>query len=220
MVKKGTITKTGDWEKTDHLLSSLDSIAKANIRVTLKSCAEMMRREIRKKLKWGDSKWDRLAPVTSRRKGKDSPLFDSGQLRDAITVLLFGKNIYWVGVPETAKNRDGVNLAMITQVMEDGKLIRPKRTKHLVIPVTRQAARLARQYGGAAKIPGLFKPKGKDVLVKKAGKRGIRVLFILVKKVRIPKRSFIESTFKEQKSKIVARIDKALVLATKGVRIV
>jgi hypothetical protein len=218
-VARKTITVVGDWQKTDRLLSTLDATAKHNLKVALKGCAELMRREIRKKLKHGDEKWADLAPVTARRKGKDSPLFDSGQLRDAITVLLFGKNIWWVGIPETAKNRNGVSLAMIGNVLEHGKLIKPRRVKHLIIPVTRQAAKLARTYGGALKIPGLFRPRGKNVLVKKVGKAGLRVLFILVKKIRIPKRSFIESTFKEQKNKIVDRIDAALVAATKGVRI-
>ncbi|MCT3570481.1 hypothetical protein, partial [Levilactobacillus brevis] len=49
----------------------------------------------------------------------------------------------------------------------------------------------------ARDIEGLFRPKDKNILAVSDGKGGLIPMFYLVKKVHIPERSFIRSTFDE-----------------------
>jgi hypothetical protein len=80
--------------------------------------------------------------------------------------------------------------AMIANVHEFGMKIHAKN-KYLTIPTKEAGDRKA------ADIPGLFRPKGKNVLAIKDGD-GIKVMFILKESVNIPERSFIRSTFDEK----------------------
>lgn len=81
--------------------------------------------------------------------------------------------------------------AMIANVHEFGMTIEAKNGQYLTIP-TREAGDRK-----ASEIPGLFRPKGKNVLAVKDGD-GIKVMFILKESVKIPERSFIRSTFDEK----------------------
>ncbi|CAM4012561.1 hypothetical protein [Mesobacillus zeae] len=83
--------------------------------------------------------------------------------------------------------------AMIANVHEYGMTIKPKSAAALTIPVSPKA------YGkSAADFPGIFRPKGTDVLAIPKGKDGFEVLFVLKKSVTIPERSFMRSTFDEK----------------------
>ena len=82
-------------------------------------------------------------------------------------------------------------MAMIAGVNEFGATIRPKK-QYLTIPTKEANGRSARD------IPGLFKPKGKNILAISDGNKGLKVMFYLVKEVNIPERSFLRSTFDEK----------------------
>ncbi|MED1201954.1 hypothetical protein [Heyndrickxia acidicola] len=79
---------------------------------------------------------------------------------------------------------------MIANVHEFGMTIHAKN-QYLTIPTKEAEGRKA------ADIPGLFRPKGKNVLAVKDGD-GIKVMFILKESVNIPERSFVRSTFDEK----------------------
>jgi regulation of enolase protein 1 (concanavalin A-like superfamily) len=80
--------------------------------------------------------------------------------------------------------------AMLANVHEFGITIRAKG-KVLTIPTKEAKGRKARD------IPGLFQPKGKNILAVQDGDQLI-TMFILVKCVTIPERSFVRSTFDEK----------------------
>lgn len=80
--------------------------------------------------------------------------------------------------------------AMIANVHEFGMTIHAKN-KYLTIPTKHAEGRKA------SEIPGLFKPKGKDILAVANGDGTLTVMFILKESVNIPERSFIRSTFDE-----------------------
>lgn len=83
--------------------------------------------------------------------------------------------------------------AMLANVHEFGITIRPKNASALTIPVNPKA------HGkSAGDFPNIFRPKGTDVLAIPKGKGEFEVLFLLLKSVTIPERSFIRSTFDEK----------------------
>lgn len=87
---------------------------------------------------------------------------------------------------------DGSFMQMIASANEYGADIEPRNGKWLTIP-TENAPKGAK----ARDIDGLFRPKDKNILVVSDGKGGLIPMFYLVKKVHIPERSFIRSTFDE-----------------------
>lgn len=87
---------------------------------------------------------------------------------------------------------DGSFMQMIASANEYGADIEPKNGKWLTIP-TKNAPKGAK----ARDIEGLFRPKDKNILAVSDGKGGLIPMFYLVKKVHIPERSFIRSTFDE-----------------------
>jgi hypothetical protein len=86
--------------------------------------------------------------------------------------------------------------AMLANVHEFGITIRAKG-KALTIPTKEAKGRKARD------IPGLFQPKGKNILAVQDGDNLI-TMFILVRSVTIPERSFVRSTFDEKNDDWVA----------------
>lgn len=87
---------------------------------------------------------------------------------------------------------DGSFMQMIASANEYGADIEPKNGKWLTIP-TENAPKGAK----ARDIEGLFRPKDKNILAVSDGKDGLIPMFYLAKKVHIPERSFIRSTFDE-----------------------
>lgn len=95
---------------------------------------------------------------------------------------LNGTMIY-VGIPASDRQ-----MTMIALVNDQGKTITPKKGEFLTVPA------IPEMVGKRAKdIPGLFRPKGKNVLAVKNG-NGIKVLFVLLKRVIIPARPFLRTT--------------------------
>lgn len=92
--------------------------------------------------------------------------------------------------------------AMIANVHEFGMTIRPKG-KWLTIPTKEANGRKP------SDIPGLFRPRGKNVLAVQDGD-DLKVMFILAKSVNIPERSFIRSTFDEKNGDWVRFLERQL----------
>ncbi|WP_198589129.1 hypothetical protein [Mycobacteroides abscessus] len=80
--------------------------------------------------------------------------------------------------------------SMIANVHEFGLTIKAK-DKMLTIPTKEAEGRKA------ADIPGLFRPKGKDILAVSEG-GNLKVMFILKKSVTIPERSFVRSAYDDK----------------------
>lgn len=91
--------------------------------------------------------------------------------------------VIYVGIPN-----DDAQMNMIALVNNDGKTIKPKKGKYLVVPATPEM--IGKK---SSDIPGLFKPKGKRVLAVQNGS-SIKVLFYLLEQVVIPPRKFLENT--------------------------
>ncbi|EKQ1479122.1 hypothetical protein P4W44_002796 [Listeria monocytogenes] len=85
-------------------------------------------------------------------------------------------------------------IQMIAGVHEFGLTIRAKG-KYLTIPTPEAGDRRARD------IPGLFKPKGKNILAVAGPDGKLTVMFYLKTEVNIPERSFLRSTFDEKSNK-------------------
>lgn len=94
-----------------------------------------------------------------------------------------------VGVP-----RSNDHLTMIALVQEYGKTIRPVHGNWLVIPT--ENAR-AMHVAHASQVPGMFRPKGKNILAIKdeSSPNGLKVMFVLRKETRIPARPFLRYTY-------------------------
>lgn len=95
--------------------------------------------------------------------------------------------------------------AMIANVHEFGMTIKAKN-KYLSIPTKEAGDRKP------SEIPGLFQPKGKNVLAvaDKTAENGIKVMFILKESVNIPERSFIRSTFDEKNDEWMDFLEKQI----------
>ncbi|EAE0558701.1 hypothetical protein APD96_00445 [Listeria monocytogenes] len=91
-------------------------------------------------------------------------------------------------------SEDDSFIQMIAGVNEFGLTIRPKG-KYLTIPTKEAGDRRARD------IPGLFKPKGKNILATSGQDGKLTVMFYLKTEVNIPERSFLRSTFDEKNGK-------------------
>lgn len=81
--------------------------------------------------------------------------------------------------------------AMLANVHEFGMTITAKKN-FLTIPTPEAGDRKP------SEIPGLFRPKGKNILATSENGQ-LKVMFILKKSVVIPERSFMRSTFDEKK---------------------
>lgn len=92
--------------------------------------------------------------------------------------------------------------AMIANVHEFGMTIKAKN-KYLTIPTKEAGDRKA------ADIPGLFRPKGRNVLAVQDG-HALKVMFYLKESVNIPERSFVRSTFDENNDEWMAFLEKRI----------
>lgn len=92
--------------------------------------------------------------------------------------------------------------AMIANVHEFGLTIKAKR-KWLTIPTKEANGR------SAADIPGLFKPKGKNILAVSEGGE-LTVMFYLKESVTIPERSFMRATFDDKNGDWIKFFEKQL----------
>ncbi len=109
---------------------------------------------------------------------------------DSILAEIDKLNRYALEIGIFGGSSDDNFYAMIANVHEFGMTIHAKN-KYLTIPTKHAEGRKA------SEIPGLFRPKGKDILAVANGDGTLTVMFILKESVNIPERSFIRSTFDE-----------------------
>ena len=106
---------------------------------------------------------------------------------------------------------EGSWIVMVASVHEFGATIRPKRAKMLTIPLKPEVREKR-----ARDIPGIFRPKGTNVLARKKGRGQIEALFYLTRKVVIPERAFLRTSFDEEKPKLDQIVQKMLVQVYAG----
>lgn len=124
------------------------------------------------------------------KKDFEVTITEENQLEDIVQIF-DDLNNYAVEVGIFAA--DNSFYAMLANVHEYGITIKPKKAKALTIPVNPKA------HGKrASDFPDLFKPRGTNVLAIPKGKDDFEVLFVLMKSVTIPERSFVRSTFDEK----------------------
>jgi len=83
-------------------------------------------------------------------------------------------------------------MVKIARVHEYGMTIKPKTAKALTIPVSPKA-----KGKKASDFPDIFQPAGTNVLAIPKGRDDFEVLFVLMKSVTIPERSFLRSGYDE-----------------------
>jgi len=101
-------------------------------------------------------------------------------------------------------NNEENHVLMVAGVHEFGTTIRPKKSQYLTIPFPAAGDRSARE------IDGLFRPHGTNILAVPKGKKQFEPMFALVKKVEIPERSFLRSTYDENENDIGKNIEKLI----------
>lgn len=191
------------------------SLMEKNIRAATKKNAQSLRDETKRTIAQGRSEWPANAPLTIATKGSSRALVGHGDLINSIKDIPLTAKMYFVGVPPGKKNESGIDMAGIAEVQEFGATIKPKRGQALAVPVSREAAQLARKHGSVRNIPGLFRPHGTKVLALKKG-AGFEVMFILMKETIIPPRPFLSTTFEDQKSRLKHRWTEAARDAMRG----
>lgn len=118
-----------------------------------------------------------------------------------IKVGVFGKDNY--------KYDNDADLVTIAHVHEFGADINLVKAKWLTIPINSAAkGKRARDFSGLF----FYQPKGKEYafLARKKGKKGIENLFLLMKSVKIPERSFLRSGYDAHEKEIADKIFKLL----------
>lgn len=210
-----TAKLTGPWGETIKRLSAVDKLVEQNVSNALRVSAKELVKDMKAKIRRGDIGWEPLSPITKHRKGHDSPLFDSGSLKESLKAHRVGRLHYDIGIPTSAKNKFGASLVMVGAVQEFGKVIVPKEAGSLAIPLNTMASELQHKNKGVRNIPGIFRLKDRNLLAIRDGS-GIKLLFVLLKKVTIPPRSFIVSTYINSKDRIIKRIWYAQKMALAG----
>ncbi|TQK41964.1 hypothetical protein FB479_11665 [Brevibacillus sp. AG162] len=114
-----------------------------------------------------------------------------------IQVGLFGE--------DSNVDKEDINLVTLARVHEFGMTIKPKRASALTIPISPKS-----KGKRVSDFPTAFKVKGKDIIAIPKGKSGIEPIFILVKEVTIPERSFLRSGFDENVDNIVRKIERLM----------
>ncbi|MCM3413525.1 hypothetical protein [Metabacillus litoralis] len=117
-----------------------------------------------------------------------------------------GKSKIKVGVFGEDGNVDEapINLVTLARVHEFGMTIKPKNGKYLTIPANREAkGKRAREFSDLYFLPT---DNGNGLLVRNKGKDRIEVMYVLVKSVTIPERSFIRSGYDKNVNDIFVKI--------------
>jgi len=102
-------------------------------------------------------------------------------------------------------------MLMIARVHEFGAEIEPKNAKFLTIPLPAAGDKKASDFGDE-----LFRPPGTMILAVPKGDDDFEPMFALTKKVEIPERSFIRSTFDEKQAEWEEFIQKRIVKVLNG----
>ncbi len=210
---------TWGFEEGIGRMNRLPALTASNMDKACRRSATFVRDQMKRTIRKGHPGWPRLSKLTIERKGSSKPLIDHGDMMNSIAAVQIpgGKN--FVGVPRNAKTDDGAQMVNIVAVHEFGAEISAKRGKFLAIPITREATRLQKEYGGAGNIPGLFRPKGKFVLGVSDG-GNFKAMFVLVEQVTIPPRPFVEPAIEDSRKPTAGRFAAALANALEDKRYV
>lgn len=166
------------WSKAQRIVLTMQPEYRIAVALAIKQEAQFLRTKIVQNLTSGGQQagapFAPLAPntVVSRRykrRPEGKVLLDTADLRNSITVHTEGDTAF-VGVPRSARGRDGRPLANIARVHENGQTI--------AIPVTRAMLRF---------LMAMFRTGGAQRQTSKPG--GLRVGGVLI--VKIPARPFI-----------------------------
>lgn len=134
--------KIGEWREASRVLAAGPAKMRRAIDKTLLQEAHLYRKEIVQGLRTGSPGGKKFKPLASstlqgrkfKKFGGTKPLIRSGDLRNSVTVVKRSGNIF-VGVPRSAKGKDGRELVNIARVHEFG-------SRPIVIKVTPGMRRL------------------------------------------------------------------------------
>jgi hypothetical protein len=77
--------------------------------------------------------WPKLSEATIRKKGSSKPLIDKGELKNSITIIRSGENIF-IGIPSGKRHTDRSKpMTQIGHVHEYGELIAQQRGSKVVL---------------------------------------------------------------------------------------
>ena len=180
-----TITKTGDWRRARGLLSAGPVRLKAAIAVAMRQEAEALRREIVEALTRQTPGGSALAPpkettLAARRLkgfGGSKSLIVRADLRNGVATIVRGDEAF-VGVPRTARGKDGQSLAQVAETQEFG-------SAPIVIPMTDAMRRF---------VFAVLREAGEPVNATRGGGRGRGVVV-----VQVPARPFLRPAFEKFK---------------------
>jgi hypothetical protein len=129
------------------------------------------------------------------------------------TMRKLGRKSIKVGVFGNDSNVDyeDINIVSLARVHEYGMTIKPKRAQWLTIPLIPKAkGKSAREFGdlhffkASEDVAFLYRKRGKG---KKARRENV---YILLKEVKIPERSFLRTGFDKNVDKIMDKIERML----------
>lgn len=113
---------------------------------------------------------------------------------------------------EIGSGAGGAEPTKYARILEKGGKIRPKRAKALTIP-------LPGVKGRAANYPNSFiikSKKGNVLIAQRAGKKGLRPLFVLKKKVKIPAFHWLSAPVKVMRPKLNKMLSPKEILKVMG----
>jgi hypothetical protein len=204
------------FDKAERRLKGLIKLSRANMARATRKNGQHLRDQTKRTIRDGRSDWEPNSPLTIQRKGSAKPLIDHNDLMQSIVVVYISPGVAFVGVLHGTKGTSGIDMAGIAEVQEYGADIRPKRAKSLAIPVSREASQMVAQFGSIGGIPGLFRPKGTNILALPSAKAEFDIMFILLQRVLIPPRPFSQTTYADELPVMMVRYHAAAEATLKG----
>ncbi len=177
------IELTGDWEQAREYLAAAPQDIDDALDAAVRALAEYFVGRIKKKI--GSNVGPPNAKSTVMQKKRSKTLIDTGDMRNAVTVVDAGKHSAFIGIPRNASARRGGSIANLAEIHEKGRTIVQAMTP-------KQRRFLAALFKNA---PPPTSSKGTGVIV-----------------IHIPARPFIAPVFEEEAPQAAERFGK-LVLA-------
>lgn len=110
----------GDWNGALKILKGLQKRTEQNIMLATKRNAMMLRDKIKLTIRNQRSEWPELSEITIARKGSSKMLIDHADMLNSVTYSLVDNKSFFIGVPRSAENSDGDNIADIAKQHEFG----------------------------------------------------------------------------------------------------
>lgn len=171
--------KVGDWAKARAVLPGFDHFYRQaeiqSVRKEAEHFVRMVNRAFKTSGKSNRVTWAPNSNFTKRMKRSSKPLIDTGDLKKSVRMIPAGPGMFFAGVPNNARGKNGKSLIPIGKIHEFGKVI--------VMRITQKQHRF---FMAKLKEMGMGGARGGG------GGGGFRPGSTLV--IRIPKRSFLVST--------------------------